>query len=187
VRDAERLAALDHKLPAVLKGEARPAGAAEWLEFARFCKSTNRHAGAARLYADAFAADPKLADDLRAAHRYDAACCAALAAAGQGTDAPQPGDKERARLRGQALAWLRADFALWQKQADSVKADSRAAAQRALRHWQQDNDLAGARDKQALSALPADERAEWEKLWAEVAGLLRRLDAAKPAAAPAGK
>jgi hypothetical protein len=43
------------------------------------------------------------------------------------------------------------------------------------------------RDKPALAALPAGEREEWEKLWADVAGLLRRLDAGKPAAAPAGK
>ena len=56
-----------------------------------------------------------------------------------------------------------------------------------MRHWQQDADLAGVRGKEALAALPADERAEWEKLWAEVADLLRRLDAAKPAAAPPGK
>jgi hypothetical protein len=43
------------------------------------------------------------------------------------------------------------------------------------------------RDKDALAALPAVERAEWEKLWAEVADLLGRLDAGKPAAGPAGK
>jgi hypothetical protein len=56
-----------------------------------------------------------------------------------------------------------------------------------LRHWQRDADLAGVRGKQALAGLRAEERAEWEKLWAEVADLLRRLDAGKPAAAPAGK
>src|SRR5262249_47538772 len=133
----------------------------------------------ARFYAGAFAADPKLAEALRAGHRYDAACYAALAAAGQGADVPKPDGKERARLRGQALGWLRADLVVWQKQADSGLADSRAAAQRPLRHWQQDPDLAGVRGKEALAALPAEERAEWEKLWAEVADLLRRTDAAQ--------
>ena len=101
--------------------------------------------------------------------------------------APTPDDKERARLRGQALGWLRANLALWWKQAESASAESRAAAQRTLRQWQQDADLAGVRGKEALAALPAKERAEWEKLWADVADLLRRLDAAKPAAAPPGK
>jgi tetratricopeptide (TPR) repeat protein len=187
VRDAERLVALERKLPAILNGQARPGGAAECLDFAQFCQATKRHAAAAHFYADAFAADPKLTDVLLASHRYNAACNAALAAAGQGIDAPQPDYKERARLRGQALGWLRAALALWQKQAVSAQAEDRAAARQALRWWQKDADLTGVRDKQALAALPAAERAGWEKLWAEVADLLRRLDAAKPAAAPAGK
>jgi hypothetical protein len=89
--------------------------------------------------------------------------------------------EERARLRGQALSWLRADLAAWAKVAD------RALVRRILAHWQQDPDLAGVRDRQALAALPAEERAEWDKLWAEVADLLRRLDSAKAAAGPAGK
>jgi hypothetical protein len=43
------------------------------------------------------------------------------------------------------------------------------------------------RDKDALAALPAVERAEWDKLWAEVADLLRRLDAGKGGTDPTGK
>jgi hypothetical protein len=70
-----------------------------------------RHAAAARFYAAAFGDDPKLADEPRAGHRYNAACYAALAAASRGTDAPKPDAKERARLRGQALGWLRAGSA----------------------------------------------------------------------------
>jgi tetratricopeptide (TPR) repeat protein len=186
VRDAERLVALDRKLPAVLNGQAQPAGAAERLGLADICGLTKRYAAAARFYADAFAADPKLADDLKSGRRYDAACYAALAAAGQGTGASKPDDKERARLRGRALGWLRADLALWQKQADSTKAEDRAAARQSLRRWQRDADLAGVRNKQSPAALPAGERAEWEELWAEVADLLRRLDADKKAA-PAAK
>jgi tetratricopeptide (TPR) repeat protein len=132
-------------------------------------------------YADAFAAEPKLADDLRAYHRYNVACCAALAAAARDADGPRPDTRERARLRGQALGWLRADLAAW------AKATDRALVRRTLAHWQQDADLAGVRDKEGLAALPAGERAEWEKLWAEVADLLRRLDAAKAGAGSAGK
>jgi serine/threonine-protein kinase len=173
--------ALEARLPAVLAGKNRPASAAEYLQFAEFCQVTKRYAAAARFFADAFAADPKSADDLRAGHRYNAACYAARAAAGQGTDAPKPDDPKRVRLRAQALAWLRADLAAWAKAAD------RALVRRTLTHWQQDADLAGVRDKQALAALPADERAEWEKLWAEVAGLLRETDTAQAGAAQAGK
>jgi hypothetical protein len=150
-------------------------------------QATKRYAAAARFYADAFGADPELADDLRTGHRYNGACYAALAAAGQGADAPKSDDPGRARLRGQALGWLRADLALRRKQAGSAKAGDRAAAAAALRHWQEDTDLAGVRGKEALAALPATERAEWDRLWTDVADLLRRLDAGKPAAAPAGK
>ena len=46
---------------------------------------------AARFYEEAFAAQPKLADDLGAAHRYNAACAAALAGCGQSKDAGKPG------------------------------------------------------------------------------------------------
>jgi len=38
------------------------------------------------LYADAFAADPKLAEDLHTESRYRAACSAALAGCGLGKD-----------------------------------------------------------------------------------------------------
>ena len=44
-------------------------------------------------------------------------------------------------------------------------------------HWQEDRDLAGVRDKDALAKLPAEERAAWEKLWADVAALLKKAEA----------
>jgi serine/threonine-protein kinase len=178
-REAEAL--ILPELPALLAGRRQPRDNAERLALLGACQFESRHAAAARLYAGAFAADAKLAEDFFAAgHRYIAARHAALAASGQGADAPED-DKERSRLRGQALGWLRADLALWQKQADSAKAAEREAVRQALRHWQQDADLTVVRDKQALAALPADERARWEKLWAEVMALLRP-DAAKQAA-----
>jgi hypothetical protein len=43
-----------------------------------------------------------------------------------------------------------------------------------LRHWQNDSDLAGVRDPEALARLPEAERAAWRKLWGDVADLLRR-------------
>ena len=46
---------------------------------------------------------------------------------------------------------------------------------KALRHWQTDPDLAGVRDKAALEKLPDAERADWEKLWSDVAELLKKV------------
>ena len=131
---------------------------------------------ATRLWAEALDADPVLADDFRAAHRYNAACAAALAAAGQGEDATKLDDKERVRLRKQALDWLRADLTLRTKQLESGSLTDRAAAQQALRHWQKDPDLAGIRDQEALAKLPAEERATCAKLWADVAALLKTAE-----------
>jgi tetratricopeptide (TPR) repeat protein len=176
----ERLLALGARLPAVLQGEDRPADAAERLDFAVLCRGARQYAAAAGLYADAFAADPKLAD-LRAAHRYDAARSAAVAAAGRGAGAPKPDGPEGSRLRRQALGWLRADLAAW------VRSPNRALARRALVRWQRDAGLAGVRDERALAALPSDERAEWDQLWAGVAYRLWRLDAGQGGAGTAGK
>src|SRR5262249_11102889 len=87
VREAERLAALEAKLPAFLKGQFKPKDTQERPGLASVCQAKRLFAAAARLYADAFTAEPKVADDLKDQHRYNPACCGALAAAGKGKDA----------------------------------------------------------------------------------------------------
>jgi serine/threonine-protein kinase len=163
VRDAERLVALDRRVFAILKGQDQPADADECLTLAQFClRDRKLPRAAARFYADAFAAEP--AAESRSDHRYSAGCAAALAAAGQGEDAMKLTDEECARLRQQALSWLRADLAAlskhWRKNGEM--------AGRALQHWQKNADLAGLRDKAALDKLPASERDAWQRLWADV-------------------
>jgi serine/threonine-protein kinase len=175
VRDAERLAALDAALPAVLQGAAQPAGPAEAAGMARLCQQfKGRYAAAARLYADAFAAAPRLADDLTAGYRYDAACCAALAAAGRGEDGADRTEAERDRLRRQALAWLRDDLGAWSKRLDGDDAGAREEARRELTHRQEDADLAGFRDADAVDKLPEDDREACRRLWAGVGALLEK-------------
>jgi tetratricopeptide (TPR) repeat protein len=174
LRTCERLAKLEGRLPRVLAGEDKPASAQENLDIARMCQHKRLNSAAARFSADAYSADPKLADDLTAGRRYDAARCAALAAVGQGGDAARLDEKEKARLRKQALGWLRADLALRTQQLESGRPAERTAAQAALRDWQQDSDLAGLRDAATLDKLPAEERAACEKLWADVAALLKK-------------
>jgi hypothetical protein len=130
------------------------------------------HAAAAWFYAGAFAADPKLTTDLRRQHRYNAACSAALAAAGQGEDARNLPDKARLMLRRQALGWLCADLALYVQLAQRDEPAAKQAVRQALTRWQQDADLAAVRDKAALDLLPDDERQPWRRLWDDVAALL---------------
>jgi tetratricopeptide (TPR) repeat protein len=179
LRTCQRFAKLAERLPRLLTGEDKPASAGECLDVVAMCRHKRLHAAAARFTADAFAADPKLADDLLAGHRYNAACHAALAAAGKGEDAAKLDDKEKARLRKQALDWLRADLALRTKQLETNKRANCAAVREALRHWQQDTDLVGIRDAAAIAKLAAKERAACEKLWTDVAALLKTAELRK--------
>jgi serine/threonine-protein kinase len=172
VRQAKRSASLEARLPAVLKGELQPKGTVR-LEFATICQAKQFHHAAARLYADALAADPELADDLQKGHRYNAACSAALAAAGQGRDAVKPDDKERTRLRQQALDWLRADLSAYTKLWESDPTARRFVRDQ-LKHWQEDSDLASLRGEAALAKLPAEAHAPFTRLWADVAALLKK-------------
>ncbi len=171
---AERPAAQAGRLSAILAGKDRPADAAERLAFAQMAYDTKRYAAAARLLSEALAADPKLGDDRQAGHRYNAACAAALAAAGRAEGEPPPDAAAKAGLRRQALDWLRAELAAWSKVLDSRDPKARSAIAAILQHWKQDPDLAGVRDGAALAALPQAERDNWKALWAEVDRLLDR-------------
>jgi hypothetical protein len=174
VKQCEQLVELDGRLPAVLKGDAKPADAAEQLAFAQLCYYKRLFGRAARFCEEAFAAKPELADDLQSQNRYSAACYAALAAAGQGKDEPPLDGPARARWRRQALDWLRADLALRAKQLESGKPTARAEVQRTLRHWQRDPDLAGIRDEAKVAQLPEAEREACRRLWSDVEALLER-------------
>jgi tetratricopeptide (TPR) repeat protein len=172
-----RIAALDEGLARVAKGES-PTDNGERLALAQRGYDTKRYAMAAKLWADALSADPKIADSRRGGHRYNAACSAALAGAGQGKDTPPPDELTKAKLRGQALDWLKAELALWAKLLSSDQPQAKAFIAQTLKHWQEDTDLAGIRDAKALDALPEAERAAWRLLWADIVALLEKARAA---------
>jgi hypothetical protein len=134
---------------------------------------------AARFYADAFAGDPKLALDLRQPHRYNAACSAALAAAGQSEDAKNVPDKARPMLRRQSLAWLRDDLVAAAKRAEQPDTAAQQFVRKQLTHWQQDTDLISVRAQLALDNLPGNERQQWRQLWDDVGALLKKIEEKK--------
>jgi tetratricopeptide (TPR) repeat protein len=177
VRDCKRMVAIEVKLPAFLKGEAQPADAASQLALAQMCYDRKLYATAARFWGEAFQADAKLADDIQALNRYNAACSAALAGCGQSKDDPPPSEEAKARLRRRALDWLKADLAYWTKQLETGPPQARALVSQSLRHWKVDSDLAGIRDATALKALPVDEQRACRALWAEVDELLAKARA----------
>jgi tetratricopeptide (TPR) repeat protein len=176
----QRYVILDGRLPAILSGKETPADAAEHVEFARLCYHKKLYAAAARLYVDGFALTPDLAEDPDAGRRYDAACSAALAGCGRGSDGVELGDDERAHRRAQARQWLRADLDAWAKKLESGPAQDRARSQEVLVHWRDDPDLAGVRDAGALEKLPAAERPDWLALWSDLDTLLQRARSAHP-------
>jgi tetratricopeptide (TPR) repeat protein len=188
VKECERLAELDGgKLPAILSGQEQPASATERVSYARLCQFKRRHAGAARLYREAFAAQPALVASPDDGLRYDAACAAALAGCGTGADAAALTDAERAGFRQQARDWLRADLdalcGLLNKDPDKA----RPMVTQKMRHWLRDPDLAGVRGPDALAKLPEAERAGWRQLWADVAETLRRAADKPPQPRDGGK
>src|SRR5262249_29196716 len=182
VQNCERLRALDGKLPTVLRGEKEPADTAERLGLAQLCQMPckKHYAAAQRFYSEAFTAEPKLAENLNAQHRYNAACAAALAGCGQGKEADKLDETKRARLRQQALDWLRADLKAYRQAMDTAADKVSGAIAQRMQHWLQDNDFAGVRGPDALAKLPEAEREEWQKLWQEVEALRQRA-AKRPA------
>ena len=174
-REAEGL--ILPKLPAFRRGEYRPQDKDERLallagELAS-CEFEGLHGAAARLYSDAFAAEPKLAEDVLAATRYHAARAAALAGCGQGKDADQLPDQERALRRGKPSTGSARTL-------PGVASGSTTAMRRltpgsgrgcnsggGILTWP-----ASAR-KDALARLPDEERERWERLWSDVDALLR--------------
>jgi WD40 repeat protein len=176
---AEEQAALTRfwaDVAALLKRAEEPADNTERLAFAQIAYDQKKFASATRLWAEALASDPKLGDDRRMQHRYNAACAAALAAAGQGKDDPRPEDGAKAKLRKQALIWLEAELSAWTKLLESGPSQAKLFIAGTLKHWKQDTDLASVRDEQELAKLPEADRAAWKTFWADVDALLKRAE-----------
>jgi serine/threonine-protein kinase len=160
---------------AFLEGKHQPQDNTERLALLGVCRFKNRTSASARLHADAFAADPTLANDPRSRQRYMAARAAAQAGCGRGTDAAAVEETERAHWRKQAREWLRADLAAWVRLLDSNPA-ARGDAWKALTLWRVDPDLACVRDPSEVDKLAEDERKEYLALWAELAAVLARIE-----------
>jgi serine/threonine-protein kinase len=171
-REAERLILTN--LPAFLDGKYEPKGNDERLAFLGVSQFQNRHRAVARLYADAFAADPKLAADLNAKHRYAAARAAVQVGCGRGADAAGADEVERTGWRKQALTWLRADLAARVVILDRDPGSNGPAVREVLKRWQSEPELACVREAADLDRMRAAERQEFAAFWAELAATLAR-------------
>jgi tetratricopeptide (TPR) repeat protein len=174
VRELERLVELDERLPDFISGKTKPASPEEGVELAELCMRKQLNRPAVHFYDEAFTPLSPRTAPLLGAHRYNAACAAALAGCGQGKDADKLDDKKRTRLRRQARHWLRADLAARGRLMEKEPDKTGPVLRKTLQHWQQDTDFAGVRGPEALAKLPDAERLEWQKLWADVAEMLKR-------------
>jgi tetratricopeptide (TPR) repeat protein len=151
-----------------LAGDSKPADAAEMLGFAQLCYEKKLHGTSARFWADAFKAQPALADDMQAQNRYSAACAAARAGSGQGKDNPPLVEATRTRWRKQAIEWLKADLASWTRRVEAGPPRARQPVIQTFQHWRTDPDLAGLRDQTEVAKLPEAEQKTCREFWVEL-------------------
>jgi serine/threonine-protein kinase len=175
----EQLLTAEGRLNTYLDQGTPPGAAEELLELIDLCRAYKQyHATAARLGDLAFTRQPPLAEDLTRGERYRAARSAALAAAGQARDPGELTDGDRARLRAQALTWLRADLRRWQEYFQARDLKALPGLLTALPSWQTDPAFAAVRAAAGLDRLPADERKGWAELWADVGRFEKEVGAA---------
>src|SRR5262245_50901263 len=171
-REAESL--ILPNLPTFLDGNYQPQHNDERLALLGACQFLNRTRAMARLYADAFAAAPALADDLGASHRYNAARAAAQAGCGHGTDATGRGEDERKRCRDQSREWLKADLVARARALEAGTMATRGAPLMALTRLRNEPDLACVREPGELDKLAPGERMEYLAIWRDLDAILAR-------------
>ena len=129
-------------------------------------------------YIELFRRKPQSADDMDSHNRYNAACCACLAAAGGGNDAGHLGDQDRANLRRQAATWLGAELSQLKTRLLRGNEGDKSMIKKRLSHWTTDPDLRSVRDATELGKLPGETAQEWKVFWSEVAEVLKLVKAA---------
>jgi hypothetical protein len=169
----------DSRLAFAIEGGS-PADNPGRLELAERAYDAGYQGTAVRLWREAFEANPTLVDDIQVSHRYNAACSAALAAAGRSKDLPAADRNARRMYRQQANEWLTAELGFWGKLLESGRADQNGYISSTMRHWLEDPDLAPFRDPASLAQLADDERRSWATLWDGVTVLLRKTNCDGP-------
>ena len=71
-----------------------------------------------------------------------------------GFDDPPPDDAARAKLRKEALEWLKAEYSAWSNLLESDVPKSPALVAKTLAHWKEDADLSGIREEKEMAKLP---------------------------------
>jgi eukaryotic-like serine/threonine-protein kinase len=174
---AERMIALDARLPAFLRGEGRPIDAKESAEFAQLCFSKGLYADSARLWSEAFAARPALGGEPGSENYYQAARAAAMASRGNGKIG-EGAAAAASRWRDRALVWMKEELAAAASRFDSATARERSEIPKRLGRWQVDPTLSVLQGESAAKALNEPERQSLREFWSGVASLMQKAKTA---------
>lgn len=166
----------EERLKAIARG-ATPRNMEERLSIALRAYGTRQFALAARLWGQAVEADPVPTTGRLVGHKYNAACAAALAASGEGSDSPTD-EGEKRQLTRRAIGWLERDLAEWIQWFKGANEGRRQQLAATMAHWQEDPDLEWLRDPMTIARLPGVERMKAEKIWKDVASLKARAEGA---------
>ena len=172
-RTAERMIALEARLENVRSGKVQPDDAQDGSEFAQLCFFKGYYADSARLWSEAFAARPALADLRGSENRHQAARAAALASGATGGDEPPPFEA-RSRWREQSLKWMKEELAAIARTIDSGTPHERSDIPKRLGRWRVDPALSSLRDDSTLKALNELEKRQLREFWSEVDRLFEK-------------
>ncbi len=176
LRDTLRLLTLETEFAKALKESQTEISVAQRLEMAIFAfAQKHRPEIAVKWYEQAFKDEPECAEAIKEGHRYNATCASLLTASDQGPNSEKVDDAERARLQRQALDWLLADLAAWEKMTSNMPLAEITAVVQTLEHWKNDPDLASLRDEAMVKKLSMEDQELCRQLWAGHSELLSQL------------
>ena len=166
--ECDRMKALAPHFERLVSGEEKPSSNPDRLALARLCADRGRHAAAVRLWSEAFATEPALAEDTATWLRFSAASSALLVGLGEAKDEPPPDEGGRSKSLRLALDWLKADVAAYARRAAEGGPRERAAAYDALDYWFYGPGVMRLYFPEDLARLPRPERDDSRALWDDV-------------------
>ena len=178
LKECDRALALDKQLQAFRDKGELPKGGKDVLELADIARRYKQHhLTAVALYSRIFKSDADLTDELIGDHRYRAAGCALLAAAGKAADLSKPRPDKQSELRAQARRWLRAELERATQRTEAGKSEDTPHLVDRISRWKTDKELESIRDPQVMQDWPDDEQKAWHDLWEDANLFVRVLRA----------
>ena len=169
IREAERMIALEARLPALIRREEHLATGSERIRLARLCQIKHLFATSAADLGRAFQPPSPDSPSSRApgidtrprARRY-------VRHRGESKENPPPDRAARERLRRKAREWLEADLAAVIESMEKGSPRERSSGPSRLGRWLVASQLDGVRDQAKLLALSETERRDWKAFWIKV-------------------